>query len=95
MYTSEFWDKVYEQQNNTPPRAAKEHKENATNRINEHIPENVRWKRILDYWCWNGHIWESFLEKWADVDFAEISTKMVEIIRQKYLYSSKVWKILD
>ena len=41
MYTSEFRDKVYEQQNETPPRVANEHKEIAINRLNEHLPEDM------------------------------------------------------
>lgn len=94
MYTPEFWDKVYEEQNNTPPRTATEHKENAINRLDEHLPEDMEWKHILDYWCWNGHIWENFLQKWADVDFAEISNKMVELLRKKYSYPSELWKTL-
>lgn len=95
MYTSEFRDKVYEQQNETPPRVASEHKEIAINRLNEHLQEDIEWKHILDYWCWNGHIWENFLQKWADVDFAEISSKMIELLRKKYVYVWDIWKTLD
>lgn len=95
MYTQEFWDKVYEQQNDRPQRTASEHKEKAINRLNEHLPENMEWKHILDYWCWTGHIWESFLQKWADVDFAEISNKMVELLRKKYVYLSELSMTLD
>ena len=95
MYTPDFWDKVYEQQNDRPPRTASEHKEAAINRLNEHLPENMEWTHILDYWCWNGHIWENFLQKWADVDFAEISNKMVELLRKKYSYQNEIWKTFD
>ena len=95
MYSQEFRDNVYEKQNDNPPRTATEHKENAINRLNEHLPENMEWKHILDYWCGNGHIWESFLQKWADVDFAEISNKMVELLRKKYVYPRELWIIFD
>lgn len=95
MYTWEFRDKIYKQQHGKPPRVAKEHKEIATNRLNEHLLENMEWVHVLDYWCWNGHIWESFLLKWANVDFAEISNKMVELLRKKYSYPNELWKVLN
>ena len=94
MYTWEFRDKVYEEQSDNPPRTALEHKENAINRLDEHLHEDMRWAHILDYWCWNGHIWECFLQKWADVDFAEISNKMVEFLRKKYVYPNELQKTL-
>ena len=42
MYTQEFWDGVYEKQNDNPPRTAVEHKENAINRLSEHLPKNMK-----------------------------------------------------
>ena len=99
MYTSKFRDKVYEDQHGSPPWICFEHKQNAIRLLSEYLPENVEWKHILDYGCGDGQIWEYYLEKWADVDFAEISEKMVDFLRKKYLYKSKlldaVWENID
>ena len=99
MYTSKFRDKVYEDQHGTPPWTALEHKEQTVSLLSEYLPQTVEWKHILDYWCWDGKIWEHFLKMWADLDFAEISDKMVELLRKKYLYQSElldaVWNGVD
>ena len=49
MYSKEFRDKVYEEQNDNPPRTANEHINQAITCLNEHLPENVKWLNILDY----------------------------------------------
>ena len=90
MYTSEFWDKVYEKQNGRPPRTDPEHQKNLINVIEKFLPEDIEWKYILDYWCWEGNIWEELLKKWANVDFSEISSKMVEMLRKKFVYSNEL-----
>ena len=95
MYTSEFRDKVYEDQHGTPPWTSFEHKQNAVKLLSEYLPQDVEWKHILDYWCGDGQIWAYFLEKWADVDFAEISEKMVELLRKKYLYKSEIFEAVQ
>ena len=94
MYTSEFRDKVYEDQHGTPPWTSFEHKQNTVTLLREYLPQDVSWKHILDYWCWDGQIWEYFLKMWADVDFAEISEKMVESLRRKYLYESELSEVI-
>ena len=95
MYSSEFRDNVYQQQNGRPPWITSEHVENAINWLDQKLSDNMKWKHILDYGCGNGDIWWNFLKKWADVDFAEISSKMVELLKKKYLYSKELLKILD
>lgn len=92
MYSSEFRDAIY---GDTPPRETKEHKENAINQLNKLLPEDMKWKHVLDYWCGSGHIWENLMERWACVDFAEISSKMVEKLRNKFEYIWNIWEILD
>ena len=95
MYSKEFRDKVYKEQNDNPPRTATEHKENAINRLDEHLPENVKWLNILDYASWPGDIWWAFLKKWANVDFAEISSTMIDTLRKKFCYKNELWDTLD
>ena len=95
MYTSEFRDNLYQQQNDNPPRITSEHVESAVNWFNQHLPGNMEWKHVLDYGCGNGGIWWNLLQKWADVDFVEISNKMVEFLRKKYVYPWKLSKLLD
>lgn len=92
MYSSEFRNKIY---GDTPPRETKEHKENAINQLNKLLPDDMMWKHVLDYWCGSGHIWEKLMERWARVDFAEISSKMVEKLRNKFEYTWNIWEILD
>lgn len=95
MYSKEFWDGIYKNQVGTLPRLTETHKNNATDFLQKYLPQNLKWKNILDYWCWNGHIWEKFLYKWANVDFAEISDKMIELLKRKFLYSNKIYQALS
>jgi SAM-dependent methyltransferase len=90
MYTKEFWDKVYEKQNWKPPRTESEHQKNIISVVEKFLPENIGWKHILDYWCWSGDVWGELLERWANVDFAEISSKMVEMLRKKFVYPKEL-----
>ena len=90
MYTKEFWDKVYEKQNWRPPRTEAEHQKNIISVIKKFLPEDIDWKQILDYWCGDGVVWEELLKDGANVDFAEISSKMVEMIRQRLIYSNEL-----
>jgi hypothetical protein len=76
MYTKEFWDNVYEKQNWKPPWTETEHKRNIISVVKKFLPEDIEWKCILDYWCGEGTLWEKLLKDWANVDFAEISSKM-------------------
>ena len=90
MNQPESWDKIYE---TIPPRETREHKENVIKQLNEFLPENMEWKYVLDYWCGSGHLWEYIMGKWAYVDFAEISSTMVDLLMKKYSYSDE--KTLD
>lgn len=67
---------------------------NVASRLEEFINVNVVWMNILDYWCGNGHLWDWFLKKWANVDFAEISTSMLKLLNDKYGNSEKLLKAL-
>jgi SAM-dependent methyltransferase len=95
MYTKEFWNKVYEEQNWRPPRTDPEHEKNVKNVVKRFLPEDIKWKHILDYWCWDGHVWEELLNNWANVDFAEISSKMVELLRKRFCYSNGLKSVLS
>ena len=95
MYTKEFWDNVYEKQNWKPPRTETEHQKNIISVVEKFLPENIGWKHILDYWCWSGDVWGELLERWAKVDFAEISSKMVEMLRKKFVYPKELSLTLD
>jgi len=94
MYTKEFWDNVYEKQNWKPPRTEAEHQKNIISVVKKFLPEDIEWKRILDYWCGEGTLGEELLKDWANVDFAEISSKMVEMIRQRVVYSNELSSVL-
>ena len=90
MYTKEFWDNVYEKQNWKPPRTEAEHQKNIISVVKKFLPEDIEWKRILDYWCGEGTLGEELLKDWAKVDFAEISSKMVEMLRKKFVYPKEL-----
>ena len=79
----------------TPPWESSENRESAIDCLIKILPNIIQWKHILDYWCWNGHIWEYFLQKWANIDFADISHKKVESLRIKYSSQKDLWKVLD
>ena len=90
MYTKEFWDNVYEKQNWKPPRTEAEHQKNIISVVKKFLPEDIEWKRIFDYWCGAGTLGEELLKDWANVDFAEISSKMVEMLRKKFVYPKEL-----
>lgn len=92
MYTTEFRDKIYE---GLTPRTANEHINQAIEWLNNHLPENVERLKILDYASWPGDIWWTLLKRWANVDFAEISSTMIDTLRQKFCYKSELWGTLD
>lgn len=90
MYTQESWDKFYENYDGVLPWISVEHKRNSIKILTEVLGLNVEWKYILDYGCWNGHIWDYFLQLWADVDFADVSDIMVEKLKREKLYKSEI-----
>lgn len=91
-------DDIYErleQRGDRPPRESSENKENAINVLDRFLPNTIEWRHLLDYWCWNGHIWEYFLQKWVNVDFADVAHTKVEALRIKYSIPKDLWNVLD
>ncbi len=92
MDQSKLRNWVYEKWNT--PRISCDWKELATRFLDNHLPTDISWKNILDYWCGNGQIWECLLQKWANVDFVDISTKMVNELKQRCA-SWEIWNVLN
>jgi SAM-dependent methyltransferase len=95
MYKPEFRDEVYNKSDARLPWTSDGHIKCVVNWLNQHWFNEMKWKRVLDYWCGKGFIWENCLQKWAKVDFAEISNTMVDFLMKKYCCSSELWKTSD
>lgn len=92
MLTSEKRDEIY---GGETPRTSIEHIQQTIERLNKHLPENVKWLNFLDYAAWTWGIWGEFLKKWANVDFAEIANAMIHELRQEFTYNNEIWDMLD
>lgn len=93
MYTRAFWDSVYSRHFNDAPWLLHDWTAVGERLADEYIVE-CSGCRILDYGCGNASVTKRFMEAGAQVDLAEISSKMVNWLEHEYeKYGCNIYEV--
>lgn len=84
MYSDTFWDDLYSSNMETPWNS-KCWFQISTTYLDKHIIQGEETRKLLDYGCGIGRIGEYYMSKGFLVDFADISSKVTSIIKNRLI----------
>jgi len=83
MYTSEFWNKVYQEHSSDAPWLTDTHADFFAKEFKKYI-NTSKPQKILDYGCGNGKIGMHFISSDNQVEFADISDEMIASLNEQF-----------